>query len=513
MKDSKRFKVFICNIIISVLCLFSIVSYFIWPFFKLEVSLTVTPEILDTVLASMGGEGGDPNAPTAAEGESGDDAMGNMFANIDTEAFCADLDPITLSIELKTADIMASLNSDATASVQTIIDSNVNNIIDELDEPLNKVAKGAVKEVSKVVVKETLKETVKESIKGSLEETLTDSEVDTKVNEVLQEVGITDEYISEKIDTLLEDLSGEAVPVAEATDKIVNTIDSVITDLKTNAENSTSNNPLLEDLNEIELTDDFKAELKEGMGEMIGMFADENGNVNIDTLLPELLLQLMQSAGGEGEGNGSEGGMEEGGISVKVSTLSASYTSSEVSSSEGLTGDEQDAKEQLKAELRQIINDAIPDDLAEIIASAMQIISYVIYFTFFTWAWLILKILVKCRRHCNGIKLKLPIWLGWLPYLILGLIPNFVVSKLKDPAFIAEMGMGEIGGIMSAININFFNCGFISFYIAIFLLLFGLFYYGPLRRKLKKEAKRMKKEAKRAKKEAKKAAKLGGSAE
>jgi flagellar basal body-associated protein FliL len=219
------------------------------------------------------------------------------------------------------------------------------------------------------------------------------------------------------------------------------------------------------------------------------------------------MLQLMQSTGGEGSGEGS--GMEQGGVSVKVSTLSASYTSSEVSSSEGLTGDEQDAKEQLKAELRQIINNAISDDVVAGIATVMQIISYVIYFTFFTWAWLILKILVKCRRHCNGIKLKLPIWLGWLPYLILGILPNSIISTMKDPATIAQLGMGEIGSFMSAININFFNCGFISFYIAIFLLLFGLFYYGPLRRKLKKEAKRMKKEAKKAKKEAKKAAKLG----
>ena len=147
--------------------------------------------------------------------------------------------------------------------------------------------------------------------------------------------------------------------------------------------------------------------------------------------------------------------------------------------------------------------------MAESIAMVMQVISYVIYFTFFTWGWLIFKILMKCRRHCNGIKLKLPIWLGWLPYLILGLIPNAVISAIKSPEFAAEMAasgmdMSAVSGLMSSLDISFFNCGFISFYIAIFLLLFGLFYYGPLRRKLKKEAKAMKKAARKAKKEAKK---------
>ena len=131
MKDSKRFKVLICNIIISVLCLFSIVSYFIWPFFKLEVSLTLSADMLESVIGGMGEEGGDPYAPTAAENDSGDDSMSDMLSNIDFEAFCADLDPIKISLELKTADILAANSTDATEAVQTIIDSNVNNIIDE----------------------------------------------------------------------------------------------------------------------------------------------------------------------------------------------------------------------------------------------------------------------------------------------------------------------------------------------------------------------------------------------
>lgn len=508
MKDSKRFKVFICNIIISVLCLFSIASYFIWPFFKLEVSVAITSDMLDSVLQGMGGEGGDPNASAETDGGSSGDSMTDMLANIDTEAFCADLDPIVLSLELKTADIIAAANTDTKPVVQKIIESNVNNIIDKLDEPISKVVKGAVKEVSKVVVKESIKESVKESIKGSLEESLTDTEINEEVNEILEELNV-DETINNAIDSLIDGLSGQDVPVSQATNNIIDTIDDVLTELSESAKNSTSDNPLIEDLKEIKkMTDEDKEMMREELGKMVETFADDNGNVNMDNLLNELLLQFMQAGAGNGEVNGEgngagngEGKLEEGGVSVKVSTLSATYTASDASGD--LSGEEQDAKEQLKAELRKMINDAIPDDLVESIAMVMQIISYIIYFTFFTWIWLIFKILMKCRRHCNGIKLKLPIWLGWLPYLILALIPNSAISMLKNPAMLAELGLSlpaEVSGIMSAINISFFNCGFISFYIAIFLLLFGLFYYGPLRRKLKKEAKRMKKEAKAAKK-------------
>ena len=494
MKNSKRFKVFICNIIISALCIFSIVSYFIWPFFKLEVSVTITSSMLDSVLNEMGGD----NA--AASG----DSMTDMLANIDTEAFCAELDPIVLSLELKTTDIIGAGNGEAKATIQKIIDSNVNNLIDKLDEPINKVVKGAIKEVSKVVVKETIKESVKQSIKGSLQETLTDAELDEEVQEIFEELNV-DATINNAIDTLIEDLSGQDVPVEQATNNIIDTVDDVLTQLSESANNSTSDNPLVEELKSLEkMTEQDKEAIREEVGKTVEMFADENGNVNMDNLLNELLLQLMQSGNSNGnveEGvedggeNGGKGILEEGGVSVQVAALSATYTASE--SSSGLSGEEQDAKELLKAEIRNLINEAISDDAVETIAQVMQIISYIIYFTFFTWIWLIFKILVKSGRHCNGIKLKLPIWLGWLPYLVLALIPNGAVSILKNPAMLSKLGIDlpveEIGSIMSAINISFFNCGFISFYIAIFLLFFGLFYYGPLRRKLKKEAKKAKK--------------------
>lgn len=505
MQDKNRFKVLVCNLIISVLCLCSIAAYFIWPFLQVDVKLTITPTLLETVLQS--GESNpeaDPNAPTATESGTPSDpsteesgSLGDLLASIDTEKFCAELDPIALKIELTTVDVLSSLDTsaDTVAAVRAIIDKNVDKIVNDMEAPLNKLAQSAVKEVSKV----TVKDSVKQSIRDSLDSSLSDAEKDEKTDQLMMDIGLTDEYLDEKIDDLFADLSEEPIPVDTATDKIVDTVADVMADVKNNADKNG-----VDELQNFSgtMTNEEREELKKELSSVVETFADENGNVDMNSLVPQLLLMMMK---GE-NGSGREGeGVPNAGVSVKVTALGSTTSSSVPTTNNEET---QSATEELKEELRTMIHELIPDDVALTIATVMQGLSYLVFFTFFTWAYLLLKILVKWTRRCNGIKLKLPIWLGTLPYLIFALLPNGIMAALRNPATLAQFAamdfdLSAASGILAAFDVSFFNGGFLSFYIAIFLLLFGLFYYGPLRRMLKKEAKQEKKSTKPAKKERK----------
>lgn len=480
MQDNKRFKVFICNIIISVISVFSIAAYFIWPFFKVEVTLAVTPDMVESVFQSASDS--DPSTPTEPTAETSSDSSTNIFENIDTEQLCANLDPISVAIELKTTNVLASLdsNGDTKENIQKIIDDNVNMIVDDIEGPLNKLVQTTVKEVSKATVKDSVKSSIKESLDDSV------ANKDEKANELLQQAGLTDEYIDNKIDTLFEDLSQGPIPVEDATDKIVDTIDTVISDVCRNAQSND-----IEELKDMHpLTDEEKEDLKANLNEFVSTLADENGNVNMDSLVTDLMLMLIQSAQEDDENN------ENGDTSLTVSALSAAP------SSDSSTPNSGNSKDELKTELTNMLNDLIPEDAADMITIGLQGISGLILFSFFTWIYLILKILAKSRRHCNAIKLKLPLLLGSLPYFLLALLPNVGFTLLKNPEVLTALELTDPATLtmLNSFNIHFFSGGFFSYFAGWFLFFFVLFYYGRLRRKLKKEAKKMKKEAKRMKK-------------
>ena len=106
-------------------------------------------------------------------------------------------------------------------------------------------------------------------------------------------------------------------------------------------------------------------------------------------------------------------------------------------------------------------------------------------------AYLILKILVKLGAKNNAIKLKLPIWLGSIPFWVLYLLPTLAISLLKNPpaALTDLMGaeaMAEMSGMLSGFEASFFTCAWVSFIAGFALVLFSIFFYSRQRRKLKK---------------------------
>ncbi len=473
LKDT-RFKVFICNMVIIGLCLLCIAFYFFMPFWKVSVSVNVNGETLSTLIEEDSSSS-DPESSDSSSMEDGESEMdlGAMLGELGEEGFS-----ISLSITLKTTDVLASLSSDATKTVNGIIETNVNNIVDQLEEPLNKLVKSVVKVATKTVLKESVKEQIKSAFTDG------DQKTTEEIQQILNDAGLSDEDIDREVDELM-DFFEEAPTVEEATDKLVDTLEEFTNNL------AQSGN---EELKDMEMDAETKAEMKESIEEVLNEIAVD-GKIDLDNMT-SLFLSLLEGEGGEG-GLGGEGGEESGLGGEENSSIEKASFISRLSASSN-SAEEQDATEELKEKFRTMIMEKIPEDTAETIATAMKYISYVIFFTFFTWFYLILKILAKLKRTNNAIKLKLPIWLGWLPYLVLCLLPNSAISMLSNPpTALADMMGAEtvetMEKVFSMISIKFTSGSIVSFIVAIAFIFFSIFYYGRMRKKLKRVAKAMKK--------------------
>ena len=481
---STRKKVFICNLVICFLCIVSIVSYFILPFWKVKVSYTLTAETIQELvgdaIGDIGGEDGDiggensdiggENSDSSAEGEINyKDALAslNLADVVGTNGLT-----LELSISLQTKDLLSSLTSDPADLVSTILADNINTLVDSLTPTIDRVAKSLVKTLAKVVLSEQLKE----QVKASLGDSVTNEEIKAE----LESLGLSDAYIDEKVGGLIDTLYGDNMTADSAADATLDVVEDV---LKTMRESGNT------DYADAELDEETKAELKESLVDVFGELADEDGNLNLEGFTSELILGLLEGEDSEGD-QGGEGDESKPGNMAATAGATVILTNAQASDNANLDEEAKDVSEQLKAALTDLIVDAL-GDATETIAMVVKIISYVILFTFFTWFYLILKILVKIRMKNPAIKLKLPIWLGSLPFWVLYLIPTVALMLLANPpAALANMMGAEtvktLTAVFSNLSINFFTCAWVSFLVGTFFFFFAIFYYGKLRKRLKK---------------------------
>ncbi|MBQ8658822.1 MAG: hypothetical protein IJ506_06770 [Clostridia bacterium] len=479
----KKLILFICNIVITILCVFSIATYFIAPLWTIDLSYTVSAEMLEEMIGQEDSQGN-------GEGENGGDGSGegtnnntenvekDVWDEIDVKEIVGE-DGVTvkLTIRLQTSVVLSSLDSDATKVVEGVIDTNVDKVVEQLSGTLNKVAKGLVSQVSKV----TLKTTVKEQVKKVFENNANFQDAD-RVEQILDEIGITDEYIEEKTQGLMDVLYAENATTEKIADKVTDTVAEVFDKLGAAGDQ-------YEEFVDAELSEEDKAEIHDQVAEVLSKLEKEDGTINVDDFVSEIMLALLNGEDIEsvlGDKLGEDSSDESGsGAEPSNKAMNATYLA------DSTAEEEKETTEELKEKVRQTLLDSIPKDAAETVALVMQIVSYVLFFTFFTWAYLIIKILIKTFFAANnGIKLKLPIILGWLPFLVLVLLPSLAISLLSDPtSFLGEMVGAETAKTMSAMTISFSSGAWVSFAVAIFLIVFFFAYYGRVRKKLKKELK------------------------
>ena len=443
-----RKTVFICNLLIILLCIISIASYFFMPFWKVSVKYTLTAESLQELLPSAKEEGG-----TEGEGDEPIDAD-DIYSNLDfNEIVGKDGITLNLNISLETSDILDSLSTEPTVLVENILDDNVENLVDQLDETLS----GIVKKVVTSVVRTAFTEGIKEEIKKSLGEGTTDEQAKAELNAA----GLDDAYLDEKANQLVDSIYQDGATSESAAESTIQIVEESIQKMKE------SGNP---DYADLELSEEAREELKVDLIEQFKNFENDDGSIDPEAFTSDFLLNMLKGNSEES----SEGTPE----------ASATYATPLAVSP---LADESINEDDAKAELRQALTDKLMGLLGgaeEYIALIVQILSYVIIAMFVIWGFPILKILLKMGRTNNAIKLGAPIWLGSLPYIVLCLVPKIALSAATNSLSI---------GALSGLTVTFSSCAMVSFFIGIALAIFVLFFYRRQRKILKRGGRKSRK--------------------
>lgn len=410
---------FIFNVIITAICLASVLAYFVLPLWKVNVSCTLTSEMFRSIT-----------------GESGENE--ELMKEIADELEKKPIDA-TFGITLKTKTFLASFASDGEKLVAEMVDYNAETLTNQLS--------GTVKEVSKAAVRATAKNSLKETLKdGSAEYQWKDEET-----------------VNAELDKLTDALMKDDATVSSVSDAAADAIANVY-------KSETGN----------DMPEADKQAAKAEMEKMLKEVADENGNIDADKLITDMLaLMLSGNSGsgnnenGDGNGNGTGADKETAATTftaVKTSTLfigtgegSGETAGSGGSSGETTGGSEADSMQALKDSLTQAINEKIGGQMNTFLL-VMKITGGVILFTLFTWAYIVLKILCKAATANPVVKLKLPIWLGWLPFLILYAVPTGVIK-------LAGSASAETAAMLAGMNFSFFTCGIVSALAALALII------------------------------------------
>lgn len=414
---------FIFNVIITAICLASVLAYFVLPLWKVNVSCTLTSEMFRSI--------------TGESGEN-EELMKEIADELEKKPIDAAFD-----ITLKTKTFLASFASDGEKLVAEMVDYNAETLANQLS--------GTVKEVSKAAVRATAKNSLKETLKdGSAEYQWKDEET-----------------VNAELDKLTDALMKDDATVSSVSDAAADAIANVY-------KSETGN----------DIPEADKQAAKAEMEKMLKEVADENGNIDADKLITDMLAQMLSGNSGSGnnengDGNGTGADKETAAATFTAAKTSDRYidggeSSGETTGSGGSSGEttgsgEADSMQALKDSLTQAINEKIGGQMNTFLF-VMKITGGVILFTLFTWAYIVLKILCKAATANPVVKLKLPIWLGWLPFLILYAVPTGVVG-------LAGSASAETAAMLAGMNFSFFTCGVVSALAVLALIIVWMPYH------------------------------------
>lgn len=432
LKHSTRKTVFFYNILIVILSIVSICSHLFLPLWKVDASYLLEEKTIESFLEDM-----------LAENEDFKDI--NVANVVDEEGIL-----LEVSISLQTLDVLQATKSSASDVAQNIIDSNINSAIDQFSVPLEKIAKNLVKEISKKSVQTAMKEQVSQIYGG--EKTL------EEIDQILENAGIDESYIEEKTETLVETIFSDTATVAQITNDTITIVEDVFDRLESSGE------PAFKD---VQLSEENKALIEETISDALSSIANEDGTIDITAFISQSIIDLL---------NDSENASEPD-ETTALQNLSASFEDSLIDESTDSAEEttEEDALEELKAMLREEIMERLPENIVDHIALALKFLAYFMLFTMCTWAYLLVKIIVKANMHNNTIKLKLPIVLGWLPFLILCAIPSLVFKALHT----------LLATQISTLNVQFYNGSWVALLVAIALCALYFVKYRKLGKELK----------------------------
>ena len=411
MSETKRtVPTLIFNVLFAIVCAAAIVMYFISPVWRIDVKANISNEMMHEL---TGGEIDDLNE---ALGEDGTD--------------------VSLSIALDSMAVAQCLMQwDAAAMVDDILDRNLDSLATQLVAVIEPIAKNTIKTQASSAVKTEIKNAVKDYLSSPENE-----KTEEEVNALLTEAGVTDTYIEEKTDAIIDRLYTNGSTVDGVVDEVMRTVDEVYADL-------TASN--VEEFQDIALTEESRESIRNAVADIVTDYADENGYINPEEIVNRLVIEALQSMSGESS--------EEEGAGTAALTA-ASYAAASEAQQPADPSAQQPAgssgsNEQLKTELKNYLSEQLlegPAAPAVFLPFVMLGLGILLAISLLSWVYLLLKILFKTFMKNKYVKVKMPIILGWFLFLFLMLLPNLALTYI--PTLLAGVLPAEILSVFTMLS-------------------------------------------------------------
>ena len=478
---------YILNAVVVLFCVIAISCYFYSPMLDLKIGVKVTQEVADELKKTMTSE--DASAPTQPGEVSENDVINETLDQLVK-------DEITLkaNIAVTTSGLFTAMFDRAATktSVRKAITDNVDGMLDTVSASIDKVVESLSKSMVKTSVKSALSDTVSQYIK---DKNLADKTVDA----VLTDLGLTDEFIDKKTETLTTALLADGATVDSVTATAMQLIDETVSTLASNATGDYA------DLTIEELSPEVKSRIETSVRDVLSKVADEDGNVDINSLVYNFIGRALEDSSKPDTGSGE--GEKIAAVKTAIAADAASGATGGTTGGEsGSTGGESgstggEEKQYTKEDVEKLLTDRVESLFGEQaidgVTTALAVGGWVTLLTMLLWLYLIVKIVIKLFAQNPMIKLGLPIWLGNFPFATFFVLPfaaSVALTKLGTDSSLSSAlasvlpkelvdGIVKAGG---AISLSVSSCAVISAILTVAFAAFSIFYM-IFRNKLKEQ--------------------------
>lgn len=443
----------VSNALISVLCVFAILAFFVAPVFRMRISVKPTGETIRRVI----------NA--ADSGAETDGLIGVALDSLEKAGIKVDL-----TFSVSTASLIKSIFTRGEDDLENRIDDAVDQIVQNAEALVSDTVPKAVEAVAKDLIKAEIVEIAGKAGVGGTPGSSDGSDADKAYDEIMNDLGSDGKKKAESlIDRIIAAITADGATVSSVADTIVSGFDEAAEILSGSEKYSGYVQ---------KLDDNDRNEIKSDVSEFLKPFADENGNILMKDKLLEILLESANDAVSERSGADKNGASV-----VLLGAKSGEKTSSKT-----------EAAEQLKEKLKKVVRDNIPDVAVHIIHLASAAAGVLTLIALILLAYPLIRTLTKIGADNPGFCLAAPILGGIPPFVFAVIIPSaavailgsgFITSALPLPG---KLSAADVSAILSSVSVRFTSSSILAFAVGVLLLIF-CFIYGHYRRKLKKALK------------------------
>lgn len=461
MKISTRIAAYVFNAIIICFCALTIASYFFAPAMNYGAKVVTTPELTNELKTVLVTEDSSPDSS-----QTGEINENEVIADV-LDQLGKDKVTLTFSIKATTPQLFALLfnKAETEAAIKRVINANVTTVLGEMSGSIDVVVEDLSKSMLRLSVKSALSDTINDFISN---EEFSDKTVDT----VLNDLGLTDEYLDEKSGMIFEAIKADGATVDTVTDATIAVIDEVVNDL------ASSTTGEYENLTIENLPDSVKETIKSSIKSIIGGFADKNGNINPDSIIYNALGRALDKS--------SSTTPTEGGETAAINTALFA------------DGEKTYTKEDVEKLITDKINAFFTGAVISAISTNITLLTLGMALSFALWGWLVVKIVIKLFAENPTIKVWSAIWLGSSPVTSLFITPavaGLALSNLASaPAFITnaltKILPANVYNVLTAASKSIsVTVNSTTMYTAIITAIFMVFsiFYMIFRKKLKRE--------------------------